>query len=85
MKSDQSWKAMYGKQAGVGSIADCDYWIDKYRDHAIASGKTSTSVKDLKSHCLNWTRKRIQSGDKVPRKMTEEEKRIARSKHFMTN
>src|SRR5690606_28635881 len=72
MKSDQIWKAMYGKQAGVTSLNDCDYWIDKYRDHAIASGKMSTSAKELKSHCLNWTRKRIQAGDTAPKVMTPE-------------
>ena len=82
MKKDQSWKDIYGKQSGIKNPNDCDAWIDRYRDHALASGKTSSSIRELKNHCLNWTRKRIASGDVIQRKMTEQEKHELRQKRF---
>jgi len=82
MKSNQEWKASYGKQSKIENPKDCDKWIDLYKEHAIASGKTSFNLKDLKSHCLNWTRKRIQSGAKLPVVVDKNKKHIPNISHL---
>ncbi|MGJ1414117.1 hypothetical protein [Sphingobacterium multivorum] len=82
MKNHTDWKTSMCKQTGVSNVEDCDRWIDKFRDHAIASGITKFNLKDLKYHCFSWLRKRIGAGDKLPVVIDKTKKHIPNISHL---
>lgn len=57
------WYASYAKSAGITNPSNIPVWIERFFDHATASGKDHKTLSDAKSHCLNWTRKQIELGD----------------------
>lgn len=81
--SQTIWQDELGMAAGIENTSDVPKWVVKFFIHAKGKGSDHKTLKDAKSHCLNWIRNRIKEGESLnvtptipqPKKLNATEKR----------